>query len=192
MLDTQTLAQLVFDAFTQKITWREASARYPVTEYIEAFRNLRAGFSRLLEGLSDAQVAYADPNNPMWSLSETVTHLIYSQNFYYNQLLEITTSQLPHLSEAARGFGEGAQQNLPAEQLRAMLKDATQQIETAIVETLPRFDSEVVKRHVVFGEVTYATWIFLLMAHELDHYRQSVVMRRLARTALSGERGEHG
>jgi uncharacterized damage-inducible protein DinB len=183
MLDTQTLSQLVFDAFTRQITWREASSRYPVTEYIESFRNLRAGFQRLLEDLTDAQVAYTELTNPMWSLSETVTHLIYSQNFYHNQLLEITSSELPHLAEAARGFGEGAQQNVPAAQLRAMLSAATQQIEGVIAATLPHSTPEQVTRHPFFGEVTYATWIFLLMAHELDHYRQSVVMRRLARAA---------
>src|SRR5437773_2119209 len=56
----------------------------------------------------------------------------YSQHFYHNQLLDITTSELPHIAEAAKGFGEGARRNLPAAELRNMLDAAT----VVIAETI--------------------------------------------------------
>lgn len=183
LIDTQVLAQLIFDAFTRKITWFEAAQRQPQDNLIDTFRSTRNAFIRLLQDLTDAQVAHTDSTTPIWSISETISHLVYTQNYYYNQLLDITTTQLPHMAEAARGFGEGAHPNLPAVELRATLQTATEQINQAIEATRTRQDPAQRVKHVFFGEVDYAAWLLLLLAHETDHYRQSLVMRRLARAA---------
>jgi hypothetical protein len=33
-----------------------------------------------------------------------------------------------------------------------------------------------------FGVCNYQTWVLLLLGHEVDHLRQIIAMRRLART----------
>ncbi len=186
-INTQQLNQLIFDCFSGKMRWIDGASVFPLPDLIEAFFNTRAAFRRLLDDLTDAQAAYHEPNNPMWSISEAVTHLIYSQNFYYNQLLDITTSQLPHVLEAARGFGEGAKLAIPADELRTMLDSGTAQLRVAIDATLPHQDPAQTTTIPFFGECNYATWILLLLAHEVDHYRQAVVMRRLAKAASPNE-----
>lgn len=186
-INTQQLNQLIFDCFSGKMRWLDGAAAFPLPDLIESFFNTRAAFRRLLDDLTDAQAAYQEPNNPMWSISEAVTHLIYAQNFYYNQLLEITTSQLPHILEAARGFGEGAKLAIPADTLRTLLDSGTAQLRTAIDATLPHQDPAKTTKISFFGECNYATWILLLLAHEVDHYRQAVVVRRLAKATRPNE-----
>lgn len=186
MIEISALNQLLFDAFTGKITWLEASARYTLDEFIQAFYNTRATMQKTITGLTDAQAAYTAPDNAAWSLSETITHLVYSQNFYHNQLLEITTSQSPHLAEAAQGFGEGAKRDISAETLQRMLEEATQRIRQAIENTRSHSDPLRITNNFLFGKVNYPTWILLLLGHEVDHVRQSIVMRRMARALLPG------
>ncbi len=184
MIETAALNQLLFDAFTGKMTWLAASRQYSLPDFIDAFHRTRATMQKTLEDVTDAQVAYQAPTVPTWSLSETVTHLVYSQSFYYNALLEITSSQLPHIAEAARGFGEGSKQNIAAAVLRQMLLEATVLIDEGLAKTAATHDPTRVTRNPFFGDVDYATWVLLMLGHEVDHVRQSIVVRRLARAAL--------
>ena len=186
MIDTPVLNQLILDAFTGKMTWLAASEKHSLEDFLDAFRRARAVMQKTLDGLTDAQAAHVSICNPAWSLSETVTHLIFSQNFYHNQLLDITTSQLPHIVEAAKGFGEGSKRDVQAEVLRQMLRDATSQIDSAIAQTCVNSDPTRITMSPFFGRVSYQTWILLLLAHEVDHVRQAIVMRRMARAAVGG------
>jgi hypothetical protein len=182
MIDSEYLNLLILEAFTGKITWLEASTRYPLDEFIETFYATRPRIINALEGLTDMQVTFASPVHPFWSISESITHLIYSQGGYLNQLLDISTSHLPHAVEAARGFGEGAKPGIPAAQLRQRLAAATEQIHTAIDGTRLSHDPGKVEINHLFGACTYQTWILLLLGHELDHLRQIVAMRRVVRS----------
>ena len=182
MIPSEELNPLVLSAFTKEITWLEASNRYSLDEFIETFFQMRARTQELLEGLSDSQVAFASDVHPFWTISESITHLIHTQGFYLNTLLDIATSQLPHVVEAARGFGEGAKQNIPAEQLRKNLQFATEQIHTAIEGTRNTHDPQKTQNNQVFGVCSYKTWVLLLLAHEIDHIRQIAAMRSVART----------
>lgn len=184
MLDTATLNALLLEAFNGQITWLEASNRYPVETFIEAFYSTRTRMETVVADLTDEQAAYVSLAHPIWSISETVTHLIYSQAFYYNKLLEITTSQLPHIVEAAQGFGEGSKQGVPAALLHARLVEATQFITTALTDTRANADPQKIENNPLFGLCSYQTWVLLLLGHEVDHVRQASVMRRLARAAL--------
>ena len=182
MINSDVLNPLLLSAFNKEITWLEASTRFPVDEFIDTFYRTRALSTATLEGLTDAQVAFASPVHPFWSISESITHLIYSQGGYLNQLLDISTSQLPHAVEAARGFGEGAKPGIPALQLRQRLAAATEQIHTAIDGTRHDHDPDKSEVNEFFGVCTYRTWILLLLSHELDHLRQIVAMRRVVRS----------
>src|SRR5436190_744905 len=117
MLSSDILNPLINSAFTRQITWYEASKQFPLDEFIETFYNTRARVQESLQGMTDAQVAFASPAHSLWSVSESITHLVYSQGYYINKLLDITTSSLPHIVEAARGFSEGARVRVPADQL---------------------------------------------------------------------------
>ena len=182
MIPSTELNPLILSAFTKQTTWLEASKQYSLDEFIETFFQTRARTQELLEGLNDARVSFASDVHPFWSISESITHLIYSQGFYLNTLLDIATSQLPHVVEAARGLGEGAKQNIPAEQLRKNLNFATEQIQTAIDGTRNSHDPDKTDANAIFGLCTYKTWVLLLLAHEVDHLRQIAAMRSVART----------
>lgn len=110
---------------------------------------------------------------------------VYSQAFYHNQLLEITTSDMPHIAEAAKGFGEGAKLDIHADELRIMLQQATEMIRLAIENTRAHHKPEHITSSVFFGKVNYQTWVLLLLGHEMDHVRQATLMRRLARAATA-------
>ena len=58
---------------------------------------------------------------------------------------------------------------------------ATEQITTVIEGTRNQHDLEKVELNEFFGVCNYQTWILLLLAHEVDHLKQIVAMRRLAR-----------
>jgi uncharacterized damage-inducible protein DinB len=182
MIPSEELNPLILSAFTKEITWLEASSRYSLDEFIETFYETRQRTQDRLEGLTDAQVSYASDVHPFWTISESITHLIYSQGFYLNTLLDISTSQLPHVVEAARGLGEGARQGISAEQLRTMLRSATEQIHTAIEGTRNSHAPDKTVSNQFFGICNYKTWVLLLLAHEVDHLRQIAAMRSVART----------
>jgi DinB family protein len=182
MLSSDILNPLINSAFTRQITWFEASKQYPLDEFIETFYNTRERVQESLHGMTDAQVAFASPAHSLWSVSESITHLVYTQGFYINKLLDITTSSLPHIIEAARGFGEGAKTNVPVEQLRAQIKAATAQVTETIEGTRNHHDLTKTEINEAFGVCDYQTWMLLLLSHEVDHIRQIIAMRRLART----------
>lgn len=183
MIASETLNPLLLSAFTKEITWLEASTRFPLEEFIDTFHRTRERTRASLEGLTDAQVAYSSTVHPFWSISESVTHLVFTQGFYHNKLLDISTSQLAHAVEAARGFGEGAQLNVPASELSASLSTATKRIRVVIEGTRKNHNPEKIGVSSAFGKCTYNTWMLLMLAHEVDHLRQIAAMRGLARTS---------
>lgn len=182
MISSDILNPLITSAFTKQTTWLKASEQHSLDDFIETFHHTRERTQELLDGLSDTQVAFASEVHPFWSISESITHLIYSQGFYLNTLLDIATSQMPHVVEAARGFGEGAKHNIPAEALRKNLREATDQIRAAIEATRHAHDPQKTETNPFFGTCTYKTWILLLLAHEVDHLRQIAAMRSVAKT----------
>lgn len=182
MIASTDLNPLILSAFTKEITWLEASGRYPLEELIETFFHTRANVQEGLAGLTDEQASFASAVHPFWSISESITHLIYTQGFYHNKLLDLSTSQLPHVVEAARGFGEGAKQGVPVKDLIVSLKAATERIQVVIEQTRNSHDPEKTERNPAFGVCNYKTWILLLLAHEVDHLRQIAAMRTVAKT----------
>jgi hypothetical protein len=181
MLSSEVLNPLLNAAFTRQTTWLEASNRHSLDEFIDTFYNIRKRLQETLEGMTDAQVTFAHPAHSVWSVSESITHLVYTQGFYINKLLEISTSALPHVVEAARGFGEGAKTGLTADQLRKRMVYATEQITTALEGTRAGHDPEKTEYNEFFGVCAYRTWVLLLLGHETDHFKQVVAMRRLGR-----------
>lgn len=187
ILPTEILNALLLEAFSGQTTWLEASSRHPVEDYIDSFYNIRTLMQKTITNLTDAEASFASPVHPFWSISETITHLIYTQGFYHNKILAIATSQLPHVLEAARGFGEGAKPNVPAALLYSRLEEASTQITAAIEATRNSNDPDKVDYNTVFGDCTYRTWLLLMLAHEVDHVRQAILVRRLARREAKTE-----
>ncbi len=182
MINSDVLNPLLVSAFNKEITWLEVSTRFPLEEFIDTFYRTRERTRAQLEDLTDAQAAFLSPVHPFWSISESITHLIYSQGFYHNKLLDISTSQLAHAVEAARGFGEGAKTNVTVSELTASLTAATSKIRVVIEGTRRDHNPEKIESHSVFGQCTYNTWMLLMLAHEVDHLRQIAAVRGLART----------
>lgn len=183
MITTEDLNPLLLSAFTKEITWLEASTRFSLEELIDTFYRTRERTRASLDGLTDAQVAYSSTVHPFWSISESVSHLIFTQGFYHNKLLDISTSQLAHAVEAARGFGEGSQLNVPANELTSSLTTATNRIHVVIEGTRTNHNPEKIEVNSAFGKCTYNTWLLLMLAHEVDHLRQIVAMRSISHTS---------
>lgn len=184
IIESAVLTNLLLNALTNKTTWLEASTHFAVEDYIDTFQSMRATMERTLSDLTDAEADYSSPAHSIWSISETITHLVYSQGFYFNQILDSATTQLPHVLEAAKGFGEGARPHVPAEELRQMMRQATKDINLAIEQTRTTYDHVKITFNPLFGQCTYQTWLLLLLGHETDHLRQSIIMRRVARKEL--------
>jgi hypothetical protein len=85
--------------------------------------------------------------------------------------------------EAARGFGEGAKVNTPADDLRISLSAATKKIQVVIEGTRRNRSPEKIEVSSAFGKCTYDTWMLLMLGHEVDHLRQIAAMRGLSRTS---------
>ncbi|MCQ3936312.1 MAG: hypothetical protein DPW18_04615 [Chloroflexi bacterium] len=181
MISSDLLNPLILSAFTGKITWLEASTQYPLDEFIETFYSTRERTHERLDGLTDAQAAFVSDAHPFWSISESVTHLVYTQGFYHNKLLDISTSQMPHIVEAAKGFGEGARRNVLVRDLAVSLNAATERIRVVIEGTRNSHDPQRTEVSPFFGVCNYRTWILLLLAHEVDHLRQIAAMRSVAK-----------
>lgn len=182
IISSDVLNPLILSAFAKQVTWLEAAGQHDLDDLIETFYATRERTHERLEGLTDRDVSFASDAHPFWSISESITHLIYTQGFYHNMLLELSTSQLPHIVEAARGFGEGAKPNLPVKELLVSLNAATERIHEVIEQTRNSHDPEKVERNPAFGMCNYRTWILLLLAHEMDHLRQIAAMRSVAKT----------
>jgi len=183
MITSEVLNPLLLSAFGQEITWLEASTRFPLEEFIDTFYRTRAQTQAKLEGLTDSQVAFSSTVHPFWSISESITHLVFTQGFYHNKLLDISTSQLAHAVEAPRGFGEGAKLNISASELIASLSTATNRIRLIIEGTRRNHNPEKIEDGPPFGKCTYKTWMLLLLGHEVDHLRQIAAMRGLSQTS---------
>ncbi len=181
---SEILNPVLINGLTQKITWLEASQQFELDDLIDTFYATRERTIQVLDQLTDEQTAFHSPAHPFWSISESITHLIYSQNFYFNMLLDLSSSQLPHMVEAARGQGEGAQLNIAADALRIQLANATDNIHAALEDTRYNHDGEKLVNNAIFGRCNYKTWVLLLLGHEVDHLRQMVHTRRLARAEI--------
>lgn len=142
MISSDVLNPLILSAFTKEITWLEASSLHSLDDLIETFYSTRMRTHEAINDLRDEQVWFVSKVHPFWTISESITHLIYTQGFYHNKLLDISTSQMPHIVEAARGFGEGAKQNIPVKDLIVSLNAATERIQTVIEQTRNAHDPE--------------------------------------------------
>lgn len=182
MIPSDILNPLILSAYTKEITWLEASSRHALEELVETFYATRIRTHEAINDLTDEQVNYSSSVHPFWTISESVTHLIYTQGFYHNKLLDISTSQMPHIVEAARGFGEGAKKNISVKDLLVGLNAATERIQLIVEQTRDSHDPEKTERNPAFGFCNYNTWLLLLLAHEVDHLRQIAAMRKVSRT----------
>ena len=96
MIPFDVLNPLILSAYTKEMTWLEASARHSLDELIDTFYATRVKTHDALNDLTDEQVWFASKVHPFWTIGESITHLIYTQGFYHNKLLDISTSQMPH------------------------------------------------------------------------------------------------
>ena len=69
--------------------------------------------------------------------------------------------------------------------LRRRMVFATEQVTTAIEGTRQSHDLSRTEANETFGICNYRTWMLLLLAHEVDHLKQIVTMRRLSRVESS-------
>jgi hypothetical protein len=89
ILSTETLNALLLEAFSRQTNWMDAATRYPVEDFIDTFYAIRTLMQKTIADLGDAEAWFASPVHPFWSICETITHLVYTQGFYPNKLLDL-------------------------------------------------------------------------------------------------------
>ena len=176
-LDVATVERLATEFFRGKQdSLSTLAAPYSIDELIRAFENLRHAMWRILNRLSEEQIAFSpDPNT--YSLSEVVSHLIASQGNTYNAFLDLANSTLPHVDPVPRNPGGGAEKGLTAVILQQRLQKGSDDLVALLKQVYKGDDAKMVK-HFLFGDLTYKGWILFQVAHDLDHLKQAQVLRR--------------
>lgn len=176
-LDTATVERLATQFFRgEQGSLSDLAAPYSIDDLIRAFENLRHGMWRILNRLSEEQIAFSpDPNT--YSLSEVVSHLVAAQGNTYNAFLDLGGSTLPHVDPVPRTPGGGAEKGLTSTILQERLQKGTDGLITVLKQVYTGDDAKKVK-HFLFGDLTYKGWMLFQVAHDLDHLKQAQVLRR--------------
>jgi len=171
--DPDNFRRLVMSAFSGKITFLDASNQFTADEIIESFHRVRRATVRALDHLSDDQVKTA-PADGSWSISQMVSHLVYTQENYDTALMNFASVSFAPTLIVAREFGAGAQIDLGVEQLRRLLEEATERIDNTFERTRFFYDPFKIIPHPAYGDAGYTTWLVFLLMHEIDHGTQVV------------------
>jgi hypothetical protein len=176
-LDTPRLEQMAVEFFRdRRKTLPELAEPYSMDELVQSFINLRQSFTRLLNGLSEQQIAFS-PDLNTYSLSEVVSHLIASQGSTYNGMLDLSSSSLPHIDPVPRNPGGGAEKGLTSQLLQERLQKATNSL-LEIVKATYDPNNKLLIEDQFFGKMSPRGWMLFQLAHDLDHLKQAQVLRR--------------
>jgi hypothetical protein len=176
-LDTPRLEQMAVEFFRdRRKTLPELAEPYSMDELLHSFMNLRQSFTRLLKGLSEAQITFS-PDANTYSLSEVVSHLVISQGNTYNGMLDLSSSTLPHIDPVPRNPGGGAEKGLTSQILLERLQKATDTLLNIVKVTYDPNNTRLIEDQ-FFGPMSPRGWMLFQLAHDLDHLKQAQVLRR--------------
>lgn len=162
----------------------EAEAvHYTLTELIDALRMTRAMIEAIATGWTQEQLlarpqqaesdelASGEDASDRWSATETLTHLVATQNWYLLHIDRLLHRRREY-AVMVRGLGDLARQEVSQAELVAMLQDATRQMIDTLENIPGDADLEAQRASVFFGDLSLRGWALLPVIHDLDHLAQ--------------------
>jgi len=148
-------------------------------ELIAALRFTRSMLQALVGRWTQAQLQVRPPQadggreqrEDDWSATETLTHLIATQNWYLLNL-DRMLGRRQQYEIMPRGLGDQARQDVSKEEVAAGLQRASDQL-LAYLEEIPLdADLEARRNSIYFGDLGIRGWALLAIFHDLDHLGQ--------------------
>jgi hypothetical protein len=153
--------------------------RFTLAELGAALGATRGMWLTLADRWTDEQLSVqpaTGEGEDRWSASEAITHMIATENWYLLHMTRLL-GRREHFDVMVRGLGDLARQGVPAAQLRAELRAATERMLNEIAGIGPETDLEATRPSVYFGDLSLRGWVMLAIHHDVDHYEQ---IKRLA------------
>ena len=151
-----------------------AEARKPLNDIKASVEASRSRLLVELEGVSEAQAAFAPPGGEgedAWGIAQVLAHLATNQTWITERVKAIAAGETPQRGQ--RPVTEG----LRVLELVELLHRTQQDLLTAVdaIDGSERLD--VLARHPHFGELNCCSWFRLQALHEEDHARQVVKIK---------------
>ena len=146
----------------QELSWDDLLYQYEL-----AIDDIQA----LLRGLSERQVHFK-PSEKAFSIAETVTHNIFSDEMFWSWLKLLATRRGREIDPGTLISGDGARDDLALPALEA-LNESGRALARATIETLPEEpDLDATAPHPRFGALNAKGWIYFMCLHHGVHLRQ--------------------
>lgn len=186
------MADLTYDDLTAlrqrilsgELTIDQAGSLYSLDELAEALRMTRATAQALVEGWSQEQLMWQPPaaqsatpaaGEDRWSATQTVSHLIATENWYLMHMGRLVGKR-EHFDIMPRGLGDHADNSVLKEALATHLHAATERMLGDIAAIPADADLSARRDSIYFGELSLRGWVMLAIVHDIDHTAQ---MQRL-------------
>jgi uncharacterized damage-inducible protein DinB len=153
-------------------------AKYTIPELAAALRMTRGKLQEIAEGWSQAQLrtrppegAASDIGEDSWSATETLTHMMATQNWYQMNMDRIL-GRRRQFEQMPRGLGDRTDNTVPNEELAGRLRAATESF-LADIDAIPAdADLAATRESHFFGPLSLRGWIFLALTHDTMHLGQ--------------------
>ncbi|HEU5347374.1 MAG TPA: DinB family protein [Ktedonobacterales bacterium] len=182
------MAELTYDDLTAlrqrivsgELTIEQAGSQYSLADLAEPLRMTRATVQALVEGWSQAQLAWQPPaaqsetpvdGEDRWSATQAVTHLIATENWYLMHIGRLVGKR-EHFDVMPRGLGDHADNSVPKAELATQLSTATERLLGDIAAIPADADMDARRDSIFFGELSLRGWVMLAIVHDLDHTAQ--------------------
>jgi hypothetical protein len=150
---------------------------YSIEAIIRAFSQRREALTALIAPLDDVQVRFK-PAPEEFSIGEVVSHMVAAQGGVYNALLDLSEIVMPFINHVPGGPGAGAQNRLNADEVRAALREATEEM-IELMRQSARVENPPTRDYPNFGKMSLKSWMLFQIFHDHDHVQQAEAVARL-------------
>jgi hypothetical protein len=150
---------------------------FEMEDMLRAFENVRRNMVKMVTEMTPEQVNF-NPDAETYSLSEVFTHIVSAQGNVYNGFLDTGESTRPHIDPIPRGAGAGAEKGKLPTQIGQELQEATDQLIMIVRETYDPANKRTIPSPLRGESLTQKAMMLFQLLHDLDHFRQSQMLRR--------------
>jgi uncharacterized damage-inducible protein DinB len=153
-------------------------AKYTIPELAAALRMTRAKLQAIPDSWSQEQLQTRPPagatseiGEDSWSATETLTHLIATQN-WYSLNMDRMLGQRRQFEQMPRGLGDHTDNTVSRDDLARRLRAATESF-LADIDAIPAdADFAATRESHFFGPLSLRGWLFLALTHDTMHLAQ--------------------
>ncbi len=152
--------------------------KYSIAEMAAALRMTRGKLQQIAETWSQVQLharppagATSEVGNESWSATETLTHLMATQN-WYSLNMDRMLGRRRQFEQMPRGLGDLTDNAVPRDELARRLGAAMASF-LADIDAIPaNADLAATRESHFFGPLSLRGWIFLALTHDTMHLAQ--------------------